>query len=129
MMYRVPDRIHHELLNWSRWCWLGDWPHPLPPVRCASAEGQYRAPPEFDDEVAGAPAPIRIQPNERNARLVQQAWAALHEKPRRVLKAEYPAYCGSRTQAARALLMTIREYETHLRYAVNQVEAKFAVCA
>ena len=129
MIYRVPDRIHKELLNWSRWCWLGPWPHPLPPTSCASAERAYRAPPECNDEVAGTPPPPPIQPNERNALRVQAVWDGLHDKPRLVLKAEYPAHEGPRIEAARRLRMTLGEYETHLRYAVGRVEAEFAVRA
>ncbi|MDR0274146.1 MAG: hypothetical protein LBI48_02160 [Burkholderiaceae bacterium] len=125
MTYSVPDRIHHELLNWTAWCWLGPWPHPLPPTRCGSAEGDYRAPPEYDMELAGAPQPLRIRPNAPNAEKVQAVWKRLPEKPRLALKAEYPERHHSRTQAARKLRMGLYEYEYHLRYAVERVAKEF----
>jgi hypothetical protein len=128
-MYRVPNVMHEELLNWARWANLGAWPHPLPATHCGSAEGDYRAPPEWDEDEAGPVQAWRIRPNERNARKVQTAWEDMHQKPRLVLKAEYPAKRGPRADAAASLRMTIQEYETHLRYAVLRVEVEFAVRA
>jgi len=126
-MYQVPDRIHAELLNWSAWCWLGPWPHPLPPTKCGSAEGDYRAPPEYDMEVAGAPEPPRIRPNALHAERVQAVWVKLPERPKLALKAEYPERNNSRTKAAHKLNMGMNEYEYHLRYAVGKVAAEFGL--
>ena len=126
-MYRIPDTLHHELLNWARWSWLGQWPHPLPASQCGSAEGDYRAPPEYDMDLATPVQAWRIRPNERNARVVQGVWETLHDKPRLVLKAEYPGKDGHRSDSAAALGMTIQAYETHLRYAVLKVEEAFEV--
>lgn len=128
-MYRVPDKIHDECLNWARWCWQGAWPHPLPDTQCGSAEGDYRAPPEWDMDLSELTRTSRIRPNERNARRVQEAWEGLTAKPRLVLRAEYPGRDGRRSDAAAALAMTISEYETHLQYAVLRVEEAFAVRA
>jgi LAS superfamily LD-carboxypeptidase LdcB len=72
------------------------------------------------------PLPLRIQPNARNAQRVQAAWEQLYGKPRLVLKAEYPERPRSRQQAARKLVMGLREYEYHLRYAVERVAKEFA---
>jgi hypothetical protein len=129
MTYRVPNATHEELLNWARWANLGAWPHPLPATRCGSAEGDYRSPPEFSEDLAEPVQAWRIRPNERNARKVQGAWEVMHSKQRLVLKAEYPARQGPRADAAAGLDMSIQEYETHLRYAVMKVEVAIAVRA
>jgi hypothetical protein len=140
-MYRVPDKIHDELLNWSRWCNLGAWPHPLPRTQCGSFEGNYRVPEWEALEMEEAPPPPKIRPNERHARRVQEAWEAMADRDmhgglvrvwncRLVLKAEYPGNDhGHRSARAAALGMTISQYEFELQSAVNRVEAAFAVRA
>ena len=60
-----PCWVEDELWNWSRWCWLGDWPQPDPNVKCISAERAYRALAGPDDE----PAPIPVHMD--HARKVQ----------------------------------------------------------
>jgi hypothetical protein len=84
-------------------------------------------------DLAEAPPPPRIRPNERNALRVQAVWEALQGRPRLVLKAEYPGHRDfpERVKAARSLGMVLHEYETHLSYAVGRVAAEFAdaVCA
>ena len=130
-MLRIPDRIHEELLNWSRWCNLGAWPHPLPRTQCGSLEGDYRAPvwEEFGEEEA--PPPARIRPNERQARRVQEAWESLEGWPRLALKAEYPSndHQSGRADRAHRLTLTVQQYENHLQIAVNRVEVAFATRA
>lgn len=132
-MLRIPDRIHEELLNWSRWCNLGAWPHPLPRTQCGSLEGDYRAPPEWDTDLEEAPPPARIRPNERQARRVQEAWESLEKEslPRLVLRDEYPGRNPGegRMDRAEALGITIQQYESCLQIAVNRVEAAFATRA
>lgn len=134
----VPDKIHDELLNWSRWCWSGNWPHPLPKTRCGSAEGDYTSPPYWEpfgkEEV---PDPPRIKPNARNAERVQAVWERwpVASPARQVLKAEYPGRDASgrrefgRDVAARRLNMTIRQYETALAWAAKEVGEAFALRA
>ncbi|MDM0024093.1 hypothetical protein [Variovorax saccharolyticus] len=124
-MYRVPNAIHDELLNWARWCNLGAWPHPLPRTQCGSLEGDYRPPAweALDDEEPPPPKPIR--PNERHARRVQEAWESLEGFPRLVLKSEYPGFEGRRGDRAERLRLTIQQYENHLQIAVNRVESAF----
>lgn len=124
-MLRIPDRIHQELMNWSRWCWLGQWPHPLPATQCGSAEGEYRAPPEWDVEISELERTSRIRPNERQARIVQGAWEKLDGFPRLTLKAEYPGndHQGYRRDRATALGLTVQQYENNLQIAINAVEA------
>jgi hypothetical protein len=129
-MCRVPDKIHDELLNWSRWCNLGAWPHPLPRTQCGSFEGNYRVAhwEELDEEEA--PPPPKIRPNERHARRVQEAWEKLEGFPRLALKSEYPGNDrGNRTDRAARLRLTVQQYENHLQIAVNRVEAAFALRA
>lgn len=84
-----PRWVEDELWNWSRWCWLGDLPHPNPDVRCASAERNYVAPSEEngadeDDE----PRPIPVHHD--NARRVQAVYERLVLVEQRVVQAEYP---------------------------------------
>jgi hypothetical protein len=134
-MIKIPDKVHEELLNWSRWCWLGELPHPLPPTHCGSLEGQYRAPPEWNfEDVNETPRPSYIRPNERHARMVQTAFDEMPEPMRKVLKAEYPARHSSRrsksvAEAAYYLAMPQWLYLSLLSQAVCRVEEAFAVCA
>jgi len=129
---RIPDAVHHELLNWARWCWSGPWPHPLPPTECGSLEAGYRAPPSWDclDE-RRAPA---VKPNGRRAQVVQDAWCRMPKGERAVLKEEYPGSLETRRiqgreAAARRLSMPLHWYEQLLGAAVRKVEAAFEVCA
>jgi hypothetical protein len=126
-MYRVPDKIHDELLNWARWANLGAWPHPLPRTQCGSFEGNYRVPEWEALEMEEAPPPPKIRPNERHARRVQEAWESLKGFPRLVLKSEYPGFEGRRIERAEKLGLTVQQYENHLQIAVNRVEAAFHV--
>lgn len=129
-MYRVPDKIHDECLNWARWCNLGAWPHPLPRTQCGSLEGDYRPPSwEVLDEEE-APPPPKIRPNERHARRVQEAWEKLEGFPRLALKSEYPGNDhGNRKDRADRIGITVQQYENNLQIAVNRVEAAFALRA
>ena len=126
---KIPDRIHEELLNWARYCWLGEFPHPLPPTHCGSLESQYRAPPDWNPD--DAPQASYIKPNERNAIKVQEVYDSLWEPEKIVLKAEYPdkRKYMSRQHAAGLLGMSMYGYETLLRIAVSKVEVAFEVCA
>lgn len=126
-----PDWVHHELMNWSRWCWLGPWPHPLPMQTCASIEREYtryRLPEYGEDE---SPPPPRIEPNEINAQIVDRVWKALTPGPHFVLRAEYPQRMESgrlefgKLGAARRLGMSLAEYEAHLVTAVGRVLEAF----
>lgn len=126
----VSDFSHHELVNWSNWCWLGEYPHPLPKTRCGSAEGDFHA--EWHLE-AEPDEPPRIKPNTRNAQIVQDLWESwpTASPARQVLKAEYPARHtsgrveGGRDVAARRLNMSLREYEMALSWASKKVEEAF----
>lgn len=127
---RLTDRIHEELLNWSRWCHLGAWPHPLPRTQCGSIEGDYLIPAWTALELEEAPQQKPIRPNERHARMVQAAWESLEGFPRLTLKAEYPGNDHRSDRQARALglRLTAQQYENNLQVAVNRVEAAFAIC-
>ncbi|SSW66620.1 hypothetical protein AVE30378_02159 [Achromobacter veterisilvae] len=84
-----PRWVEDELWNWSRWCWLGDWPHPNPNVRCASAERNYVAPTE-EDEVDEDDEPRPTPVHHDNARRVQAVYERLVLVEQRVVQAEYP---------------------------------------
>jgi len=124
---RVPDWLHHELINWARWCWSGRWPHPLPADHCGSAEHVYsRYPREYaDDEIRSLP------PNETHAQIVDVVWHRLPAGPRQVLRAEYPQYHASgraefgRIGAARRLGMRLHDYEAALWFACGRVRDAF----
>lgn len=126
---RISDMAHQELLNWSRWCWQGPLPHPLPATQCGSGENQYRTPPDWNPE--DEPTPLRIRANEANARKVQSVYDGLSMDGRLVLKAEYPCRHerGSRQAAAGRIGISLSAYEHALQDAVNKVEAAFEVCA
>lgn len=88
----ISEEIHHELLNWARWCWSGAWPHPLPPDHAASAEGRFIAPPEWGEN-AEAEQPRAPAPNRERAEIVHRVfmdrltqterWALIHRYVRR----------------------------------------------
>lgn len=125
----IPQWVDAELWNWSRWCWSGEWPHPLPPATCASAEGRYISPSDLGDEDQPPP---RIRPVVERARIVQQVFdERLARLERFVLAAEYPRRNVSgraeygRTGAARRLRIGLAMYETSLGIAVRQVERAF----
>jgi len=123
----IPDKVHQELLNWSRYCWLGEYPHPTPSTRCGSAEGAFHAEWHIGDEIEEP----RIKPNVKHAVIVQQAWEGLPDAPRKVLRAEYPARretgrIDGKGVAAARLGMLPRDYDTHLSYAIHKVEEAFS---
>jgi hypothetical protein len=132
-MVRIPDKIHEELLNWARWCWIGEWPHPLPATHCGSLESGYRPPPYWnpEDEAEESMRRSAIRPNERHAKRVQSVFEGLPSFGRLVMKSEYPcrAERGSRASAAHRIGLTERQYENHLEIVIMKVEAEFAVCA
>ncbi len=82
-----PRWVEDELHNWSRWCWLGDWPHPLPPSRCASGERDY---PSGQDREGDEPPPAVIPVMHERARAVNALYEALPLVERRIIQAEYP---------------------------------------
>ena len=95
----IKDWVHQELQNWSRWCWSGAYPHPLPTETCASIEKHYN---RTNDE--GTDPPERaIMPNIRNAERVQAIWETLPYLPKQVLRAEYPQRNNGRKTACRRL--------------------------
>lgn len=123
MGYRVPDEMHAELVNWSRWCWLGEYP-------CAGASEpgwMGGRPISEDDDDPEYMAP----PNTRRAEAVQAAWSSMDELTRKVLRAEYPARDGKGRPAAAARLgLTLDQYEARLQAAASRLEGVAdAVCA
>jgi hypothetical protein len=124
-LVNYPQWLHAELLNWSRWCWQGPWPHPLPPSVCASVERDYIPAGNAEERVAAERKPI--PPNERHAQIVDSVWKRMADAPRRVLRAEYPQRFESgrmefgRIGAAKGLGMGVVEYERQLIVAIGQV--------
>ena len=126
---RIPDLAHFELINWSRYCWEGSFPHPLPPSHCYSFEHNYLAPSDMSNEDAPKP---RIPANEYNAKRVQKVFMALPTAQRLVLRAEYPMrHVSSRKEfgmvgAARKLHISLCEYEYALHSAASKVMEEFS---
>ena len=125
----VHELAHFELINWARWCWLGRFPHPLPPEHCASYEHHYLAPSDLGDSDA---PPSRILPNAQNARRVQAIYDALPETQRQVIRAEYPQFRQSgraehgRHWMARHLGIAVSEYDYALQVVSGLVMEEFA---
>ncbi|ADE12155.1 hypothetical protein [Sideroxydans lithotrophicus] len=109
--FRVyPSWVHSELLNWARWCWLGEYPHPAPPI-CKGIERFYR---RVSEE--GSSDNVRsIQPIAERAVIVQEVWETLPHGPKLALRAEYPQRHQPRPQ------MSVSEYKAHLSNAVYKV--------
>lgn len=132
---KIADAIHEELLNWSRWCWQGEWPHPLPATQCGSLESQYRAPDYWNpDDAEEKMRAAYHRPNERHAKVVQAVYDdMLDNQPMAalVLKAEYPgrATRGNRTVAAHKLGLSVHLYDLWFKVAISRVEAAFEVRA
>lgn len=84
----IPDWLQSELSNWGRWCWRGDYPHPLPSGHCGSPEWQYERVREDGEieSVDNKPIPV----NETNAKIVQGVYEILPWLQQQVLRAEYP---------------------------------------
>lgn len=122
-----PRWVEDELWNWSRWCWLGEWPQPDPNVKCASAERAYQAPRHDDDE----PRPIPV--NHDHARKVQALYDKLVLVEQRIVQAEYPRrheYAGLTageriSRACRKLDVSQAYYKIALGYMKEQVRRAF----
>lgn len=126
-MNAIEKWLDFELRNWSRWCWIGSYPHPLPPRTCGSLEGDYIPPPWDGMDLIVRPPP----PNEVNANLVDKVWRNLPENPKKVLRMEYPqrhlwegAISGHRA-AARLVGLSYRKYMDVLVVAVDRVRKAF----
>lgn len=115
----LPDWLHHELLNWGRYCWRGPYPHPLPPQQCASLEGNYSRYGENTDEEAIDSKPIPV--NLTNAKIVQGVYEILPWLQQQVLRAEYP----QRHEQKRVVQVGREEYAAALAAAVYRVMLAF----
>ena len=120
----IPEWLRHELLNWSRYCWSGAYPHPLPPQTCRSIEKHYQRISEDGDASVDRP----IQPIISQALRVQAIWEAMDHLPKQVLRAEYPQRHASgraeagRSAAARWLGISVSSYDSALSTACYQVQ-------
>lgn len=128
-MSDIPRDVHYELVNWMRWCFIGPWPHPLPATHCGSLESAYKAPPEWDMDLAEAPRshwPI----NTRNAEKVQAVFEKLPDLERFVLLAEYPQRERrgrniSKQLAADRIGISLQGYDRYLKSAAAKVAMVF----
>lgn len=128
----IPDWVEQELHNWSRWCWLGDWPGPgRPPDDEPYACSFPPAPGGHDDE------PVQIPVHIDNARHVNQLYEALPLVEQRIVQAEYPRrreYGDMRMHerhaaAARKIGISVAYYRVALNRFKNQVKEVFCeVC-
>lgn len=121
-----PEWVHHELENWSRWCWQGKFPHPLPSQTCASFEKNYRRHGEEEEQLEDRPIPA----NADRAKIVQTVWDSLSPRQQQVLRAEYPqrhtsGRLHSMARAAKNLGMSADAYEAALCRAANSVKLAF----
>ena len=121
-----PEWLHHELLNWARWCWLGPYPHPLPPGHCYSIEHQYVGH-HLEEEDESEPPTVKQLLFTDRAMKVDAVWRQMVGAPRIVLRAEYPLrYESGRVEfgqkgAARGLHMPLHEYRRALGVAIDLV--------
>lgn len=82
-----PRWVEDELWNWSRWCWTGDWPHPLPPKTCASVERAFPSGPDWEnDDDDRRPDPVHVD----NAQRVDLVYQALSLIEQRIMQCEWP---------------------------------------
>ena len=124
----IAEWIDHELRNWSRWAWSGEWPHPLPQTHAASAEGRYLPPSDLGD-----PAPPKApKPLHERAQLVQTVYdQRMSQRERFVIAAEYPRkyvsgrHLYGRAGAARRLRISLAMYEAALRTGARLVGEAF----
>ncbi|CUJ41644.1 hypothetical protein ACOTC8_30175 [Achromobacter xylosoxidans] len=75
-----------EVWNWSRWCWMGDWPHPDPNLKCGSIErGYLREADEEEEDPEPKPIPVNID----RAQRVNRIYETLPLIEQRVIQAEF----------------------------------------
>lgn len=84
----VDPRVEDELWNWSRWCWQGEWPHPLPPTSCGSGERNF--PSGIDRESDEPPPRPPILVHRDRALKIHGIYKRLHLVEQRVMQFEYP---------------------------------------
>lgn len=117
----IAEHVHHEFINWARWCWSGAWPHPIPPDHAASLEGRYLAPSDLGEP----PEPRPIPPNRQRAEIVHsvfmdrltqnERWALIHRYIRRT----------EDRIACRRMRVSMDVFETALVNAANKVGGAF----
>lgn len=113
----LPSWVQDEIWNWSRWCWLGDLPHPMPMTTCASGERAFPSGMDRDEEEEAPPQrPVPV--NHDRARRVEQIYQALPLIERRAIQAEYPrrneygeaTKTERHTKAARNLAISVASF-------------------
>lgn len=81
-----PAFVVQELWNWSRWCWTGEWPHPMPPQACGSVERAYPSGQDREGDEPPRPIPVCVE----TARRVQILYDFLPLAEQRIMQEEFP---------------------------------------
>ncbi|HBP27929.1 MAG TPA: hypothetical protein DD666_00755 [Advenella kashmirensis] len=124
----LPMTADDLLHNWARGEWAGDYPWPLPPNRCASAEGDYQAPSDLD-QPDPPPPPINWDLH----RLVHAYYTNLARMHQRILQAEYTrrhefgdlSKNARQEKAGRILGMGVHKYRAILDEMKADIEARW----
>ncbi len=117
------------LRQWARGEWDGSYPHPLPPRRCASAEGEY-VPPSIHhkepDDDSEDPPPINWKMHAH----VDKYYKKLARRDQWILQAEYTRRhkYGNLTdnarheKASRVLGMSVHYFKNRLEHMKIEIE-------
>lgn len=122
------DWLEKELRNWADECRSGPWPHPLPPDRAMSLEGNYMRDSVLElEERQDIRATRRPLPDAKRAAIVQAVYnERLDSRERRILVDLYirlPAVRPERT--IRQLHITAEMYEAAMRSAALEIAKAF----
>lgn len=123
----IPDHIHHELLNWSRWLAMG----PVGPMgyRLASAEREALRDSGYSDEDAIP----QVLPNARRAEVVHRLYESLTLPEKRTIDVNYleqhPTAEWGEEAAAKKVKMLVYVYQLHFRSAIRWIERGLEGCA
>ena len=121
-MRTFPSWCHQELINWSRWCWEGETPVPIPQSTCASYEKHYR-PTEWESDPDDRG---RTYVNQEMARHVDIIWRSLPTTSRLIIRAAYPQrhLYESNSEACKAVGIKIHQWEDELNRAAWMIADK-----
>lgn len=121
-MRTYPSWLHAELINWARWCWMGDYPGPTPQTTCVSFEKHWR-PTEWESDPDDRG---RTFVDEDMALNIDLIWRKLPATPRLILRAAYPKRYLYETpqEAAKEAGVKMSEWEEELNRAAWLVAEK-----
>lgn len=120
----VPNWIDGELRNWSRWCWSGEWPHPLPIGRAASIEGHYLPESDLGADVEHDEIARRVPVIADRAERVHAVYRSVDRRAQRAMKLRYidgwPAH-----RVPMLMHVSVPMYEAAMLSVVRCVSAAF----